>query len=78
MTLWVYTEDRVLLWVFGLAWCLGFLGFWGPSMILTAEVYPTRIRGVGNGFSWSIAWLSCRCDGGCAGAITVMRDSSPW
>jgi non-ribosomal peptide synthetase component F len=26
-------------------------------MILTAEVYPTRIHGVGNGFSWSIAWL---------------------
>ena len=35
----------------------GFLGFWAPSMILTAELYPTRIRGVGNGFSWAVAWL---------------------
>jgi MFS family permease len=26
-------------------------------MILTAEIYPTRIRGVGNGFSWAVAWL---------------------
>ncbi|MGY3497905.1 MFS transporter [Bradyrhizobium sp. USDA 4502] len=31
MTLWVYSEDRVLLWAFGLAWCLGFLGFWGAE-----------------------------------------------
>jgi MFS family permease len=26
-------------------------------MVLTAELYPTRIRGVDNGFSWSVAWL---------------------
>jgi MFS family permease len=36
---------------------IGFLGFWGPSMILTSEVFPTRIRGIGNGFSWSVAWV---------------------
>jgi len=23
----------------------------------TAEMYPTRIRGVGNGFSWAVAFL---------------------
>ena len=37
-----------------------FLGFWGPSTILTAEIYPTRsIRGAGNGFHLdpSLAWL---------------------
>jgi len=27
MTLWVYTENHLLLWVFGLAWSFGFLGF---------------------------------------------------
>ena len=26
-------------------------------MILTSEIFPTRIRGAGNGFAWSIAWL---------------------
>ena len=26
-------------------------------MILTAEIYPTRIRGAGNGFTWAVAWL---------------------
>jgi len=41
----------------GLLWSVGFLGFWAPAMTLTAEIFPTRIRGVGNGFAWSVAWL---------------------
>ncbi|WP_428485107.1 MFS transporter [Rhodopila sp.] len=57
ITLWVFATTNLELWIFGLLWSIGFLGFWGPSMILTAEIYPTRIRGAGNGFSWSIAWL---------------------
>jgi len=57
MTLWVYTNDHTLLWVYGLLWSIGFLGFWGPSTTLTAELFPTRIRGAGNGFVWSVAWL---------------------
>ncbi len=57
LTLWVYAESNTALWVYGLLWSIGFLGFWAPSMILTSEIYPTRIRGVGNGFSWAVAWL---------------------
>ncbi|OJW26344.1 MAG: MFS transporter [Rhodospirillales bacterium 69-11] len=57
VTLWVFAESDLALWVFGLLWSIGFLGFWAPAMTLTAEIYPTRIRGVGNGFTWSIAWL---------------------
>ena len=57
MTLWVYTKDHTMLWVYGLLWSVGFLGFWGPSTILTAEIFPTRIRGSGNGFCWSVAWV---------------------
>ena len=45
ITLWLFTDSHILLWVFGLAWGFGFLGIWGPSTILTAEVFPTRIRG---------------------------------
>ena len=31
---------------------------WNPSHFLdTAEMYPTRIRGVGNGFSWAVAFM---------------------
>jgi MFS family permease len=57
MTLWVYSESHILLWTFGLAWSLGFLGFWGPSTTLTAEVFPTRIRGAANGVVWAIAYV---------------------
>jgi len=57
LTLWVFAESNTALWIYGLLWSVGFLGFWAPSMILTAEIYPTRIRGVGNGFSWAMAWL---------------------
>jgi MFS family permease len=57
ITLCVYTDSRILLWVFGLAWSFGFLGFWGPSTTLTAEVFPTRIRGAANGVVWAIAYF---------------------
>ena len=57
MTLWVYSESHVLLWTFGLAWTIGFLGFWGPSTTLTAEVFPTRIRGAANGVVWAVAYF---------------------
>jgi MFS family permease len=57
LTLWVHATTNLELWVYGLLWSIGFLGFWGPSTILTAEIYPTRIRGVGNGFTWAVAWL---------------------
>ena len=55
--LWANTRDHTLLWVYGLLWSIGFLGFWGPSMVITAEVFPTRIRGAANGIVWAIAWL---------------------
>ena len=35
----------------------GFLGIWGPSTTLTAEVFPTRIRGAANGVVWATAYL---------------------
>jgi MFS family permease len=57
LTLWVFATTNTELWVYGLLWSVGFLGFWGPSTILTAEIYPTRIRGAGNGFTWATAWL---------------------
>lgn len=57
LTLWVLATSNTMLWIYGLLWSIGFLGFWAPSMTLTAEIYPTRIRGAGNGFTWSVAWL---------------------
>ena len=57
LLLWVQTRNHTLLWVYGLLWSMGFLGFWGPSMTITAEVFPTRIRGAANGVVWAVAWL---------------------
>jgi len=49
MMLWVHAAADLWLWIFGLGRSFGFLGFWGPSTTLTAEVFATRIRGVANG-----------------------------
>lgn len=57
MTIWIFAEGKVALWLLGMAWSFGFIGVWGPVTAYTAEMYPTRIRGVGNGFSWSVAFL---------------------
>jgi MFS family permease len=57
MTAWIFSKSDLLLWIFGLAWSFGFLGFWGPSTVLTAEIFPTRIRGVANGVVWAIGFF---------------------
>ena len=57
MTIWIFAHDKIALWILGMAWSWGFIGVWGPVTTYTAEMYPTRIRGVGNGFSWAIAFL---------------------
>jgi MFS family permease len=57
MTIWIFAADKWALWLLGMAWSFGFIGVWGPVTAYTAEMYPTRIRGVGNGFSWSVAFL---------------------
>jgi MFS family permease len=57
ITLWVYSDSHLWLWIFGMLWSFGFLGFWGPSTTLTAEIFPTRMRGTANGVVWAIAYF---------------------
>ena len=57
MTIWIFATNKLSLWLLGMAWSWGFIGVWGPVTAYTAEMYPTRIRGVGNGFSWAVAFL---------------------
>lgn len=57
MTIWIFAENKLALWLLGMGWAWGFIGVWGPVTTYTAEMYPTRIRGVGNGLSWSVAFL---------------------
>jgi MFS family permease len=54
MTWWVFATDKTTLLILGLIWGWGFLGAWGPFTAYTAEMFPTRIRGVGNGFAWTV------------------------
>ena len=57
LTMWIFAADKTALWLLGMAWSWGFIGVWGPVTAYTAEMFPTRISGVGNGFSWAVAWL---------------------
>jgi MFS transporter, putative metabolite:H+ symporter len=57
LTIWIFAEGKLALWLLGMAWSFGFIGVWGPVTAYTAEMYPTRTRGVGNGFSWSVAFF---------------------
>jgi MFS family permease len=54
MTWWIFATDKTTLIVVGFIWGWGFLGVWGPITTYTAEMFPTRIRGVGNGFAWTV------------------------
>ena len=57
LTAWIYSDSRLLLWLFGLAGASASSASGGPSTVLTAEIFPTRIRGVANGVVWAIAYF---------------------
>jgi len=57
LTMWIFAADKTALWLLGMAWSWGFIGVWGPVTAYTAEMFPTRISGVGNGFSWAVAFV---------------------
>jgi MFS family permease len=54
LTFWAFAEGKVALWTLGLLWNWGVIGVWGPVCVYTAEMFPTRVRGVGNGFAWVV------------------------
>ena len=65
LTLWVFAESNTALWIYGLLWSIGFLGFWAPSMILTAEIsnpHPRRRQWilVGRGMAGRFCALAIR------------------
>ncbi|HXT94261.1 MAG TPA: MFS transporter, partial [Trebonia sp.] len=45
------------LWIFGCLADFGLIGVWGVIFTYTAELFPTRMRGTGSGFSWTVAGL---------------------
>src|SRR3546814_20368976 len=73
ITLWIYADTKIELWVYGLLWSIGFLGVWGPATTYTTEMYPTRIRGIANGFSWAVPFLLGDRKRGVAGKSVSVR-----
>jgi putative MFS transporter len=57
IAIWSFTTDHVLLWVLGLIWSFGYSGVYGPMASFLSELYPTRIRATGTGFTYAIATL---------------------
>lgn len=45
------------LWILGCMVDFGLIGVWGVIMTYTAELFPTRIRGAGSGFAWTVAGI---------------------
>ena len=39
LTIWIFAEGKVALWLLGMAWSFGFIGVWGPVTAYTAEMY---------------------------------------
>jgi MFS transporter, putative metabolite:H+ symporter len=46
------------LWWFGCLADFGLIGVWGVIFTYTAELFPTRNRGTGSGFCWTVAGLA--------------------
>jgi putative MFS transporter len=57
IAIWSLTTDHVLLWVLALIWSFGYAGVWGPMASFLSELYPTRIRATGTGFTLAIGNL---------------------
>lgn len=45
------------LWILGCVVDFGLIGVWGVILTYSAELFPTRIRGAGSGFAWTVAGI---------------------
>jgi MFS transporter, putative metabolite:H+ symporter len=57
IAIWSFTTDPVLIWILGLIWSFGYAGVYGPLASFLSELYPTRIRATGTGFTLAFATL---------------------
>lgn len=55
LAVWTWTSDRLALWVLGMTWSFGYAGIYGPLASYISELYPTRIRSLGTGFTLAVA-----------------------
>jgi len=57
LAIWAYTNDRLMLWVLGMIWAFAFAGIFGPLASYLSEMYPTRARATGTGFTIAVAYF---------------------
>jgi MFS family permease len=57
IAVWAVTKDFTLVWIVGLVWTVGYAGVYGPLASFITELYPTRIRATGTGFTLAVATL---------------------
>jgi MFS family permease len=57
IAIWSFTTNHALLWILGLIWSFGYAGVYGPLASFLSELYPTRIRATGTGFTIACASL---------------------
>jgi MFS family permease len=50
-------HSHAALWIFGCVADFGLIGVYGVVFTYTAELFPTRMRGTGSGFAWTIGGL---------------------
>jgi len=50
-------HGHAALWIFGCLADFGLIGVWGVIFTYSAELFPTRMRGTGSGFTWTVAGL---------------------
>jgi putative MFS transporter len=55
LAVWTYLESFAALWIIGMVWGFLWSGIWGPMGSYLTEMYPTRIRATGTGFSLAAA-----------------------
>ena len=57
LAIWAYTNDQLMLWVLGMIWSFAFAGIFGPLASYLSEMYPTRSRATGTGFTIAVAYF---------------------
>ena len=55
LTIWAYTNDVLALLVIGMIWAFTYAGLYGPLASYLSEMYPTRARATGTGFTLATA-----------------------
>jgi MFS transporter, putative metabolite:H+ symporter len=55
LAIWSYCDSTTALWIVGMIWAFTYAGIYGPLASYLSEMYPTRARATGTGFTLATA-----------------------